>query len=397
MFIINHDIAYETDCKKSKLNNNVLIIGGSGTGKTRNVIEPNLLNPEGSAIICDPKGYLYKKYNKYLQEKGIKTVLYDFVNPEESSHYNPFVYLHKDMDILRLAHILIGLDQGVRLEPFWDSMAEILISSLIAYMIKCLSPEQWTMDSLFTLLDLSHRKHNGSCQMDKLIEGLSLEDIDAYAVRQYSKIKDIPDRTYECILATIESKIGHFANKELLDMLSQNDFDFKLAANERTYIFVTVSDTDRSLDRLVSLFFSSALSELTRHADLDCGGALPVPVRFILDDFATNVEIEDFPKIISSVRSRNISIALAIQAENQLEAIYDKDAKTIVANCDTYLYLGGNDLANAKSVAERAGVPLSRILRMSPGTMYCFRRGEDPLKINTIQLDQYERDYSMQY
>ena len=213
---------------------------------------------------------------------------------------------------------------------------------------------------------------------------------DSYAVNMYSKFRVAANRTLRSILITVNARLGLFDTPELNEMTATDDIDIASIGQKKTALFVVVSDTDRSLDGLVNIFFTQAMNELCRYADKSCEhNTLPVPVRFILDDFATNCKIEDFPRMIASIRSRGISTMLMIQAESQLTEGYGYDGRTIIGNCDSYVYMGGNDVETAKAVAERCDMPLKKILNMPVGTNWIFRRGQAPVNAKNIDLDEY--------
>ena len=192
------------------------------------------------------------------------------------------------------------------------------------------------------------------------------------------------------ILITLNSHLGKFDFAELNDMLKYDDIDITSIGQRKRALFVIVSDTDRSLDGMANVFFSQAMNELCRYADERCEDSrLPVPVRFIMDDFATNCKITGFPSMISNIRSRGISAMMMIQAESQLESSYQKDADTIIANCDTYVYLGGNDIDTAQKVAIRCDLPYRKILNMPVGSNWIFRRGHEPVNGKNFPLDKY--------
>jgi type IV secretion system protein VirD4 len=208
-------------------------------------------------------------------------------------------------------------------------------------------------------------------------------------VRTYKKFRVASSRTLRSILVTANSRLGVYDTPELEKMMKEDDVNISWIGRRKTALFVVVSDTDRSMDRLVNLFFSQAMNELCRYADTKCTDyRLPVPVRFIMDDFATNCKIEEFPRMIASIRSREISTTLIIQAESQLTQCYGYDGRTIIGNCDTYVYLGGNDVETAKAVAERCDMPVKKILNMPVGTNWIFRRGEEPRNGVNFKLDE---------
>ena len=192
------------------------------------------------------------------------------------------------------------------------------------------------------------------------------------------------------ILVTVNARLGVYDTPSINMLMKSDDIEITSLGQRKTIIFVGVSDTDRSMDGLVNIFFTQAMQELCNYADRECkDGRLPVPVRFILDDFATNCKISDFPRMISSFRSREISAMILLQAESQLQELYDFDGQTIIANCDTYIYLGTNDVGTAKKVAERCDVPLKKILFMPVGSNWIFRRGQQPINGINFELEPF--------
>lgn len=394
--LIAKDCVYSRDDYETKLNNNVLIVGGSGTGKTRTIVTPNLLECEGSQIVCAPKGCFARKYGERLQQKGHKTLYLDFTHPEKSLRYNPLVNIRSTQDILRITNILVDekASLGTRTDPFWDAMTTIFISALIAYMVEA----NYTPKNFHGLLQLVREgeRDGDDDKRSKLSERfrkLKLENPSSWACQQFEDVDTSPYKTYDTIRATTAAKFAKLDTEELRIMMSGNDFDFKKIATEKTTAFVTVSDTDRSMDVLVNLFFTQAMQELCDFADNNCGdGRLPVPVNFILDDFATICRIDEFPRIISTIRSRGISAMLMLQSEAQLFRGYEQDYMTVIANCDTYVYLGGNDVETAQAVSRRCNKPMNQVLNMPVGSCWVFRRGEAPVYTKLLDLDEYIRE-----
>ena len=211
---------------------------------------------------------------------------------------------------------------------------------------------------------------------------------DSYAVSQYKKFRVAAGKTLKSILISLNARIGQFDTPEIRELTKYDTIRISGIGMKPTAVFVVVSDTDRSLDGLANLFFTQAMNELCWQADKRCkGNTLPVPVRFILDDFATNCKIAEFPRMIASIRSRGISTMLMIQSEAQLEEGYNKDARTIIGNCDTYVYLGGNDVDTAEAVARRCDVPLKKILNMPVETNWIFRRGQEPVNSKNYNIE----------
>ena len=214
---------------------------------------------------------------------------------------------------------------------------------------------------------------------------------ESWAYKQFMKVDSAPDRTYQTIISTVFSKISSFDSEELSKFLSKDDFDFKSIGQKPTVLFVEVSDTDRSADMIVNLLYTHLMNELCTYADDECrDGCLPVPVQFILDDFATNCWIDGFENMISNIRSRGISTMLMIQSESQLVAGYGESAQTIIDNCSSYLYLGGNNFNSAETVARRSNKPVQEILNMPIDTCWLFRIGEKPQMVDFVDIDAFQ-------
>lgn len=387
---------YDMDCYKTKLNNNVLVVGTSGSGKTRGIVSPNILQATGSYIISDPKGNLHRKYKDYLEKRGYIVKRVDFTNPDNSIGYNPFEYIRDEQDIVKLSKQFTDIG-GLNLkDPFWDLATELLFTSLIAFIYEECRPDEKNLSSLQKLLLACQITEDSdkSNTLDEMMEMVRRHSLDSFAVRQYGKFRIAASRTLKSILISANSKIGVFDTKGMQRMLAKDEVDFTSIGREKTAVFVVVSDTDRSMDTLANMFFSQAMNELCKYADEQCDdrdNRLPIDVRFILDDFGTNVTICDFPRMIASIRSRGISTMLMIQSEGQLENAYGKDSKTIIGNCDTYIYLGGNDIDTAHEVARRSDVPLKRILNMPIQTCWIFRRGQAPINTTLFDLESYNQ------
>lgn len=389
---------YSMDCYKTQLNNNVLVVGTSGSGKTRSIVSPNILQACGSYIISDPKGNLYQKYRHYLEEKGYTVKKLDFIRPNRSAHYNFFKYIHSEKDILKIAHMLVysSSESGSKVDPIWDQTAELLLTALIGYLHYHARIEDQNLEGLLKLVVACQINENDSSQtnaLDRIMEDVGKRNKADFSYRQYQMFRLAAGRTLKSILITVTGKLGKYNYSELNQMLAKDDIDIASIGKKKTALFVVVSDTDRSLDELVNVFYTQAMNELCMYADTRCKDSrLPIDVRFILDDFATNCMIDDFPKMIASIRSRGISTMLMIQAEAQLETTYGNDGKTIIGNCDTYIYLGGNDIETAEQVAKRCNLPLQKILEMPVGTNWIFRRGQKAVNAANFKLEPFAQE-----
>ena len=396
--ILAQDQYYSTDCKKTLINNNVLVVGTAGCGKTRSIVSPNILQASGSYIISDPKGQLHKKYARYLGRKGYEIKVVDFVHPETSDEYNFFRYIRSTQDIIKISHMLMTCNnegKGSLADPFWEEAAEILLSALIAYLWEGRPEKEQNLHHILKLLaacDINESDANESTALDRLFVEVQKRKPKSFALSQYEKFRLGAGRTLRSVLIVLGTKLGRYDFKEIQKMTSTDNINMASIGCRKTAVFVIVSDKDRSMDGYANLFFTQAMDELCRYADDRCvNGELPVPVRFIMDDFATNCVIADFPRMIASIRSRRISTMLMIQTESQLEEYYGKDGRTIIGNSDTYIYMGGNDLETARAVAARCDLPLKKILYMPVGTNWIFRRGQLPVNGVNFDLEAFEK------
>ena len=376
----------------SRLNNNICAVGGSGTGKTTSFIEPNLFHLEGSGVFSDPKGTLLNKYGERLQAQGYKVIVMDFQNPEKSVHWNPLKNLHSSQDILRLAYaIAFDPRSAYTADPFWDNANVMYLCALIGYMIET-KYFNCNFRGLLRLMDEGERftrrfDRDGYRQSTEKASKLSdrferhhKNNPNSWAYEQFKAVDSATEKTYDSIRVTLAAKLANFSSRELEMMMSSNDIDFADIAKQRTAVFVLQSDTDRSMDTLVNLFFSQAINSLIAYADTCEHQRLPIPVRFFLDDYGATTAIDNLDTIISTIRSRAISVSLILQSEAQLANSSKRGAdKTILANCDTYIYMGGNDIETAKAVSQRCNKPLEQVLYMPVGHCWVFERGKKPV------------------
>lgn len=380
------------------LNNNDIIIGPSGSGKTRGYVKPNILQCNESMIIADTKGNLIKELKKPLEKAGYRVIDMNFKNLAHSYGYNPFDYIRYDkesgryneQDILTIASAIVPKPASKN-DPFWELAAKMYFTSAVAYTMECLPEDEHNLDSAITL-----SLQMGSGNYAKLIEELECVNPDSLAARTYNLFKSTykSEKTEASILAILGEKFNGLILSELLKMYkSENRIDFSSLGREKTAVFLSISDTDRSKDRIISLFYTQALQALCNSADFDYEDCrLPVPVRFILDDFATNAYIPDFDKIISVIRSREIYVSIILQSITQLDALYGaSNAKTIINNCDNCLYLGGQDIDTANYMSFKANKSITTILNMPLDEAYLFTRGREPRIVKKYDITEHTR------
>lgn len=373
---------------KTGLNNNDLIIGPSGAGKTRGYVIPNILNAEESMIVADTKGNLQHKLGEAMTEKGYKVMSINFKDIGKSQWgYNPLDYVRTDeltfeineQDISTIAATICPvLSQK---EPFWEQAAQMYLECIISYVFKCLPYKEWNLNSVGRIADCI-----GTDQFDMMMNELEDVEPDCFTIRRYRQMYSnrTADRMEASIKGFVFNALNPYNNADIVHLFSNNQrIDFKTLSEQKTVVFLNISDTDRSRDALVNLFYTQALQELCREADEnipDC--RLQVPVRFILDDFATNTLIPDFDNIISVIRSREIYVSLIIQSISQLEGLYGSAAsKTIINNCDNLLYLGGQDVDTARYMSLKLNKPIASILNLPLNSAFLFTRGRKPKEV----------------
>ena len=391
--ILAQDCCMDNDTWVTGLNNNDLIIGPSGAGKTRGYVKPNILQCNESMVIADTKGSLLQEVKPVLKVNGYKIILMDFKDLHNAYGYNPLDYIRYDrkrqkyveQDILTIAQALVP-NAALDRDPYWNNAARMYLTSLIAYVMECLPKQEHTLKYVADLYaQLSN--HN----FHKLLEDLRLRDPDSFAVKTFDLFRDNgkSEKTEGSIIAVLGERLNGLSLEGAIKMYSaKRRIRFRSLGREKTAVFLTISDTDRSMDGLVSLFYTQAIHALCDSADLDYPDhRLPVPVRFILDDFATNAVIADFHNLTSVIRSREIYVSIILQSITQLNAIYGPDkATTIINNCDNCLYLGGQDITTARFMAEKANKTPYTILNMPLSDAYLFTRGRMPQKVKRYDI-----------
>ena len=384
---------YSLNDMETRLNNNVLVVGTTGAAKTRTVITPNLLECVGSYVVTDPKGNLYKKWGEYMKSRGYRVVRLSFIHPEQSIKYNPLKYIETTQQIQQLASSLVyNTTRGKAQDPFWDDSALMLINSLLGYLLETTEAQsgERNIHNILELLRIAGRNEYESTPLDLLMEELEKTNSNSWAVKQYKNVKQAPDRTFNSIVASAISKFCSFDTEEVALMMNDDEIDLVSIGQRKTAVFVEVSDSDRSMDVLINMFFTQTMNQLCTYADEMCeDNQLAVPVRFFMDDFATNCKIDNFENMISNIRSRKISVMLILQSLSQLDNSYGRASHTIVDDCDTLIYMGGNDPETAHSIAIRCNKTTQTILHMPLCTSWIFRRGEQPFMCKNMELDDY--------
>lgn len=326
---------------------------GSGSGKSASYSIPNAYQMLGSYIFTDPKGELYDKTAGFLKEHGYEIKLLNLVNPASSDGYNPLQHIESNVDVDVIANTIVKGQQaeGGKSDPFWEDTAEMLLKALIYYLMATRPPEEQNLASCAELVRAANN-NGGSNLLTELMNELP---IDHPARMNYKSIEIASDKTYSSILSTLQSKLGKFDSKEIADVTSTNTIDFEELASKKTALYVVSSDTHTAYNFLLTIFFAQMIQHLYDFADRSPDGKLPVPVFFILDEFANIGQIPDFDKKISTSRSRKISFSVILQNLDQLKAVYEKSAETIIGNCDTHVFLGSNSPDTCEYFSKQLG------------------------------------------
>ena len=342
-------------------NKNVLVIGGSGSGKTRFYVKPNLMQMHSSYCVTDPKGTIVLECGKMLEYNGYEIKILNTINFKKSMKYNPFAYLRSEKDILKLVQTIIANTKGEGEkagEDFWVKAEKLYYTALIGYIWYEAPFEEKNFATLLDMIDASEVREDDESYMnpiDRLFEALEKKEPTHFAVKQYKKYKLAAGKTAKSILISCGARLAPFDIHELRDLMSEDELELDTLGDRKTALFVIISDTDDTFNFVVSIMYSQLFNLLCDKADDVYGGRLPVHVRCLLDEFANIGLIPKFEKLIATIRSREISASIILQAQSQLKAIYKDNADTIVGNCDSTLFLGGKEKTTLKELSETLG------------------------------------------
>ena len=332
-------------------NVNVLVVGGSGSGKSASYSIPNAFQMLGSYVFADPKGEVYDKTAGYLRQNGYDIKVLNLVNPANSDGYNPLMHIASELDVDVIANTIVkGQKSESGSDPYWDDMAEMLLKALIYYLIATRPEEEQNLASCSELV----RAANANGGSNLLTELMNQLPYDHPARMNYKSIEIAPEKTYGSILSSLQSKLGKFDSKEIAEVTSTDTINFEDIGSKKTAVYVISSDTHTAYDFLLTIFFSQMIQQLYNFADAN-GGRLKMPTYFICDEFANIGKIPDFDKKISTSRSRGISFSVILQNLDQLEAVYEKSYETIMGNCDTHVFLGSNSFKTVEYFSKALG------------------------------------------
>jgi len=349
------------DGYKHKRNLNVLVVGGSGAGKSRTYAIPNIMQCNCSMVITDPKAELLRKTGGVLERNGYEVRVFDLINPETSWCYNPFAYVWDDKDVLKLINNLIRntTPKGAQSsDPFWEKSETALLQALMLYLLHEAPPEEQNFPMIMEMLGSAQVKEDDEdyqSPLDILFERLEMRDPESIAVKQYAIYKQAAGKTAKSILISCGARLAPFDIAELREIMSYDEMELDKIGDRKTALFLIMSDTDTTFNFVIAMLQSQLFNLLCDKADDEYGGRLPVHVRVIADEFANIGQIPQFDKLIATIRSREISASIILQSQSQLKAMYKDSADTILGNCDTTLFLGGKEKTTLKEMSELLG------------------------------------------
>lgn len=342
-------------------NKNVLVVGGSGSGKTRFFLKPNLMQMHSSYVVTDPKGTVLVECGKMLEKNGYKIKVLNTINFKKSMHYNPFAYLRSEKDILKLVQTIMANTKGEgekSTEDFWTKAERLYYTALIGYLYYEAPEEEQNFESLLAFIDASEVREedeNFKNAVDYIFDALEKEKPNHFAVKQYRKYKLAAGKTAKSILISCGARLAAFDIEELRNLMEYDEMGLDTIGDKKTALFIIISDTDDTFNFVVAMMYTQLFNLLCDKADDVYGGRLPVHVRCLLDEFSNIGQIPKFEKLIATIRSREISASIILQAKSQLKAIYKDHADTILGNCDSELFLGGKEGTTIKELSENLG------------------------------------------
>ena len=351
---------------KDSRNKNVLVIGGSGSGKTRFFIKPNLMQMHSSYVVTDPKGTVLLETGRMLEQNGYKIKVFNTINFKKSMHYNPFAYIHGEKDILKLTTTLISNTKGDGKggDDFWLKAETLLYTAIIGYIYYKAPPEEQNFATLVEFINafqVREDDENFKNNVDILFDELEAEDPNHFAVRQYKKFKLAAGKTAKSILVSCGARLAPLDIQELLELTAYDELELdtlggtKKGDTQKTALFLIMSDTDATFNFLISMVYTQLFNLLCEKADDEFGGKLPIHVRCLIDEAANIGQIPNLEKLVATIRSREISACLVLQAQSQLKALYKDNADTIIGNMDSRLFLGGSEPTTLKELSAALG------------------------------------------
>lgn len=349
------------NAKKHRRNLNVLVVGGSGAGKTRFYAKPNIMQCNTSFIIADPKGEMLRSVAPLLLEKGYDVKVFNLITPSNSDGYNPFTYIRTDEDVIKLITNLIQNTtpkNAQQNDPFWEKSEIALDTALMLYLLHEAPPEEQNFEMLMFLIENAAAMEDDDeyqSPVDLLFQGLEDENPEHIALKQYKIFKQASGKTAKSILISAAVRLAAFNLPEIARMTSYDNLDLGSMGEKKKAIFCVIPDNDNSFNYLVGMLYTQAFQELYYRADHKHGGELPIPVHFVMDEFANVALPDNFERLLATMRSRRISVSIIIQNMAQLKALFKDSWESLVGNCDTMLYLGGNEQSTHEYISKMLG------------------------------------------
>lgn len=359
--LMTQNVSIGLNAKKHRRNLNTLVCGGSGAGKTRFYCKPNLMQANTSFVILDPKGEIVRDVGKLLEAKGYEIKVLDLISMEKSHCYNPFVYLRSDNDIQRLVTNLFKstTPKGSQSnDPFWDTAASMLLLALVFYLHYEAPGDEQNFAMVMEMLRagaIEDEEEPRPSPLDNLFSELEYENPEHIALKYYHSYHSGSAKTLKSIQITLAARLEKFNLESLAALTTTDELELETLGEKKTALFALIPDNDTSFNFLVSLLYTQLFQQLFYSADHIHGGSLPIPVHFLMDEFANVSLPDDFDKILSVMRSRSVSVSIILQNLAQLKALFEKQWESIVGNCDEFLYLGGNEQSTHKYVSELLG------------------------------------------
>jgi len=359
--LLTQNVRMGLDGRKHRRNLNTLVCGGSGAGKTRFYCKPNAMQANTSFVILDPKGEILRDVGGLLEAKGYRIKVLDLINMEKSHCYNPFVYLQSDNDVQRLVTNLFKATtpKGSQSnDPFWDTAASMLLMALVFYLYYEAPEEEQNFSMVMEMLraaSIEDADEYIPAPLDRLFDELEVRDPEHIALKYYRAYHSGASKTLKSIQVTLASRLEKFNLDSLAMLTNMDELELSRLGEEKTALFALIPDNDTSFSFLVSILYTQVFQQLFYQADHVHGGSLPVPVHFLMDEFANVALPDDFDKILSVMRSRNVSVSIILQNLAQLKKLFEKEWESIVGNCDEFLYLGGNEQGSHKYISELLG------------------------------------------
>ena len=377
-------------------NKNVVVIGGSGSGKTRFFVKPNIMQLHSSFVVTDPKGQLLLECGNMLQKHGYRIKIFNTVNFSQSMRYNPFHYIHSEKDIMKLVNAIIEntTAEGERSgDGFWVKAERLLYCALIGYIWYEATPEEQNFETLLQYLnacDVSEEDEKAFNAVDVLFAELEEQDPTHFAVRQYHRFQQAAGKTAKSILISCSARLTPFDIQELRDLMEEDDLHLDTIGDIKTALFIIISDTDTTFNFVVALMYSQLFNILCERADSRKGGRLPIHVRCLLDEFANIGKIPNFDKLIATIRSREISASIILQSASQLKTLYKDASETILANCDSHLFLGGKEESTLKQISTMLGKETISVVNTSKtkGSSETYNTNDQKIGKSLMTMDE---------